>query len=155
MYNEVDFLLLNKSLKNYYRSIFWIRLLIVFTEFFLGLFGLKKTEKLLSMFSGSAKGHQPAAEAVLLDRYTTMFNEIKRRPYLKGRCLSQSIVMRFLLARQGIGSELVIGARLKNGLFDAHAWLQKQGVLINEHPSIVSEYPMFAASSSGLALKFK
>ena len=155
MDNEKDFTALNRSLRNYYRSISRTRWLIVFTELSLRAFGLKKTEKLLRLFSKKTAPPDPEPEGVILDRYATILNEIKRQTFLKGRCLSQSLVMRLLLGRLGIKSQLVIGARISNGMFNAHAWLEKNGAVLNDHPSVISEYPVFSASKLNSVLKFK
>ncbi|MDB5011694.1 MAG: hypothetical protein JWR67_776 [Mucilaginibacter sp.] len=155
MYHEIDFIPLYKSLRSYRRSLLWARCLVMLIEAKLYLFGLKKTEKMLSLFLRKAKPPETDTEVVLLDRYTTLFNEIKRMPYLKGRCLSQSLAMRFILNRKGIESELRIGVSINNGLFNAHAWLERKKLLLNDHPSIISTYFILPEGKINSALKFK
>ena len=39
-------------------------------------------------------------------------------------CLTRAVVLKLLLARRGIDTELVIGATRQAGSFEAHAWLR-------------------------------
>jgi len=50
-----------------------------------------------------------------------------RRIFLRTNCLEQSLVMWWLLKRQGIPGELRIGGRKENGRFEAHAWVEFAG----------------------------
>ena len=117
-----------------------INCLIILIEAGLRWLGLKRTEKILSFFTRKGHPPAPAAEAVLIDHYVLFFNERKERKKLKGKCLSQSLALRFLLLRKGIGSELRQGVASGQGYLDAHAWLEKDGEVLNDHPSVISRY---------------
>lgn len=120
--------------------VFRSRMLVMLTEMCLIVTSLKTTEKLLSRFSGKTPTPDAKEAFIILDRYQTAFNLLKQSDGLKGRCLSQSLVMRLLLKRKGIYTDLKIGITQVNGKFDAHAWLEKGGVLINDHPSVIANY---------------
>ena len=47
-------------------------------------------------------------------------------------CLTQSMVLCRCLQRQGIGCDLRLGARVENGDFEAHAWVEVDGVPVND-----------------------
>ena len=47
-------------------------------------------------------------------------------------CLEQSLVLWWLLHRQGIAAELRIGARKETNQFEAHAWVELEGVALND-----------------------
>lgn len=76
-------------------------------------------------------------------------------PMLKGRCLSQSLVMRLLLNRKGISTELKIGLSQSKGVFDAHAWLEKDGMILNDHPLVIANYFVLPEGKLNRILKFK
>ena len=52
---------------------------------------------------------------------------VARRLPRPPRCLAQSLVLRRLLARRGLHSELIIGVRREDDAFDAHAWVEYDG----------------------------
>lgn len=155
MYREADFILLNRSLRHHDRSRLRSRSLIIAVEICLRLMGLKRTEKILLHFSKKAEAPASSLEAVLLDRYITIFNYIKQFSAIKGRCLSQSLALRFLLGRQGIVCELKIGVRRNKGAFEAHAWLEWNGELVNDHPSNISSYLPFPSEKINATFKFR
>jgi hypothetical protein len=81
-----------------------------------------------------------AAQAV---KTAQVFNSAVRYSLIKGRCLSQSLVLWHLLRAQGIASALCIGVQKKDDAlplavenFDAHAWVEYQGIVLNEHPQV-------------------
>ena len=47
-------------------------------------------------------------------------------------CLPQSMVLWRFLQGQGIGCHLRLGARRENGNFEAHAWVEVDGVALND-----------------------
>ena len=47
-------------------------------------------------------------------------------------CLPQSMVLWRFLQGQGIGCDLRLGARQENGNFEAHAWVEVDGVALND-----------------------
>jgi len=59
-------------------------------------------------------------------------------------CLTRSRLLDWLLRRRGVPSELRIGVRLHRGTLDAHAWVEVDGVPVNDRKDIGSEYEKFA-----------
>ena len=55
-----------------------------------------------------------------------------RHLLLRTNCLEQSLVLWWLLRRRGIAAELRIGARKEHGQFEAHAWVELEGVVLND-----------------------
>ena len=59
-------------------------------------------------------------------------------------CLTRSLVLRWwLLRRYGTTSDLCIGVRLEQGEFAAHAWVEKDGIPLNDRPEFVARYAIF------------
>jgi Transglutaminase-like superfamily len=52
-------------------------------------------------------------------------------PY-RASCLQQSLVLWWLLRRQGIHSDLRIGVRKERGRIEAHAWVEHSGTVLND-----------------------
>lgn len=61
-------------------------------------------------------------------------------------CLKKSLVLWGLLGRQGINSELRIGVRREEGNFQAHAWVESGGVVLNDTADVRSRFAMFDSS---------
>jgi len=59
-------------------------------------------------------------------------------------CLHRSLVLWWLLRRNGIPCELRLGARAGSGPFGAHAWVQCAGVALNEDTARLAQYAPFA-----------
>jgi len=61
----------------------------------------------------------------------------------QANCLERSLVLRWLLARQGIESEIRFGARKEDGEFEAHAWVECCGVPLNEVRNVHEQFRPF------------
>ncbi|WP_143310061.1 lasso peptide biosynthesis B2 protein [Chitinophaga vietnamensis] len=155
MYTDRDLITLNRCLRAYDRLFVRARILTILTEASLRFTSLKTTEKLLSFFTKNVPPPDHNETIVTLDKYATLFHQMNQLPFLKGRCLSQSLVMRLLLRRKGIDAELKIGVSQHMGRFDAHAWLEKEGVLLNDHPSVIANYFVLPADKLNVILRFK
>jgi hypothetical protein len=69
---------------------------------------------------------------------------------IKGKCLSQSLVLWYLLNRQGILSELCIGVKKDEDQlpfnpvnFNAHTWVEYQGEILNDMADVYDHYAAF------------
>src|ERR1700682_1625877 len=58
-------------------------------------------------------------------------------------CLEKSLVLWWLLGRQGIDSSVRIGARKTGQKFEAHAWFECDGVVLNEPEETHKHYAAF------------
>ncbi len=59
-------------------------------------------------------------------------------------CLNQSLLLEWLLRRQHIDSQLRVGVRRTNGKFEAHAWVECQGSVLNDSNSVAQSYAPFS-----------
>ncbi|MBD1855910.1 MULTISPECIES: lasso peptide biosynthesis B2 protein [Leptolyngbya] len=91
------------------------------------------------------------ASPVQVER-TVRLVEIAARQYSSrwANCLKRSLVLWYLLRCQGIASELRIGVRREQGEFQAHAWVECQGKILNDIPDV---HQSFAAFDSTLMHK--
>ena len=58
-------------------------------------------------------------------------------------CLEKSLTLWWLLCRQGIASTVRIGARMIDGKFEAHAWVECGGVAVHEQEETDRFYAAF------------
>jgi hypothetical protein len=63
-------------------------------------------------------------------------------------CLEESLVLWYLLGRQGIESTVRIGIRKDEGKFGAHAWVERDGVALNQPDAQHQHYAAFDAEFS-------
>ena len=53
-----------------------------------------------------------------------------RHGVIKATCLRQSLLLYWLLRRRGLDPQLKLGVRKQDGIFDAHAWVELEGVAL-------------------------
>ena len=58
-------------------------------------------------------------------------------------CLTRSLLLGWMLHRRGVASDLRIGVRLTQGVLDAHAWVECEGVPMNDQPDVASQFAPF------------
>jgi hypothetical protein len=75
-----------------------------------------------------------------------MVNAAIRHVWRASTCLEKSLTLWWLLGRQGIACEMRIGARKQGGKFEAHAWLERDGVAVNEPQQEHRHYAAFDAA---------
>lgn len=63
--------------------------------------------------------------------------------YTGGSCLVRSILLARLLEGQGIQAQLRIGVRKGENGFEAHAWVETDGVILNEAPDVSDRFAAF------------
>lgn len=131
-----------------------INYFILLIELNLKWFGLKSTQRLLTFFSGKNPVVSSQDQIPVTDYYITYFNARDVNKTLYGRCLSRSLAMRFLLLKKGIETELKMGISVHSGKMEAHAWLEKNGQVLNDHPSVVKQYTPLSAQAVNPNLKF-
>lgn len=59
-------------------------------------------------------------------------------------CLLGSMVLCWLLRRRGVIADLRFGVRRTSGRIEAHAWVEHDRVVLNDHPDVVRHYQPFA-----------
>jgi len=68
-------------------------------------------------------------------------------------CLQRSLALWWLLGRNGIYSELHIGTRIEAGLLNAHAWIETEGVVLNDSSDVRRRYEPFDREISPQLIK--
>jgi len=99
--------------------------------------GFRRWKSVLNWFT--AKGLRCArtadsahlGDAVAIARFQ---DAARRHLFLSTNCLERSLVLCWLLERRGIDAQLRIGARKQTGRFEAHAWVEVDGTVLNDAP---------------------
>lgn len=75
-----------------------------------------------------------------------MVQAAERHGLGRPNCLRQSMVLWWLLRRQGVAAELRVGGRKQDGRFEAHAWVEHRGVVLNDREELRQHYAPFQGS---------
>ena len=67
-----------------------------------------------------------------LQGYGAVVNRVAASRLTQASCLVRSVYLQNWLAKHAVPSELRIGVRFEEGVFAAHAWLEADGVPIND-----------------------
>jgi len=65
-------------------------------------------------------------------------------------CLDRSLALWWLLRRRGIAADLRIGGRKQNGQFQAHAWVELDGVVLDDRTADGSDFVPFESRMTAL-----
>ena len=99
---------------------------------------LRRVLSLLDALAGSASG-----TAVGARRTAQVVGWAARYGATRGTCLTRSLTLWCLLRRQRIAADLRIGVR-REGAFEAHAWIEHDGRVLNDTPDVRERYRLFA-----------
>ena len=70
----------------------------------------------------------------------------------RANCLQQSLVLRWLLKQRNIESEIRYGARKEETELSAHAWVEFEGIVLNDTHDVGTRYRPFQHSLSDRSL---
>jgi hypothetical protein len=90
-----------------------------------------------------------ADERALVSGVVTAVRRAERYGPVAGTCLSRSLALRYLLARAGVATDLRFGGHRRDGRFEGHAWLEHDGVPLNDTPDVARRMAPFRPSSAG------
>jgi hypothetical protein len=97
--------------------------------------GFRRWKGVLLWFTPRRVGRAGVAESASAEAARSiarMQRTAARHLFFRPNCLEQSLVLWWLLQRRGIPAELRIGARKADGQFEAHAWVESDGVVLSD-----------------------
>lgn len=62
----------------------------------------------------------------------------------RANCLARSLLLEWMLRRHGVPVALRIGVRRQADALEAHAWVESNGVPVNDEPDIAERFTPFA-----------
>jgi len=126
--------------------IFVALFLLPITAILLKIKGFNQTQRILNQLSknGSDSELSKERQKAKAQSITRMVSITASYGPCRVKCLNKSLVSRWLLRKRGITSDLKIGASKDSSEnFNAHAWLEIQGVVINDSKDVGSRFSVF------------
>jgi hypothetical protein len=110
----------------------------------LRLAGFRRMQKVLARWlPEGASGVPPTDLTPPAHRIARLVVVAGRKGIFRANCLEQSLTLWWLLRRRGFEAELRIGARKRDEIFEAHAWVELEGAVLNDEEGVTSEYARF------------
>lgn len=78
-------------------------------------------------------------------RITYLVNGVANCMPLHFSCLARSLVLARMLRMRGSGCVFVVGVRMETGHFSAHAWVECNGMPVNESVEVAGRFSKIAA----------
>jgi hypothetical protein len=97
----------------------------------------------LGRMSGGRAEPAPEELPARIRRTRRLLTLAARHGLHRGTCLSRSTALWWLLRRQGIRADLRIGVSREGGKLEAHAWIEREGVVLNDRAEALRRYKPF------------
>ena len=113
----------------------------------LRVLGFVRTQSWLKRLAGNYSARVAnATDLAQAERMAALAAIAGRRGLLSATCLRQALLVEWLLRRRGLAPELKLGVRKHDGHFDAHAWVELEGVALAQAGL---DHQAFSARESG------
>lgn len=121
-------------------------LLLPVTALGLRLAGFRRWQRALSNLSPEGRALAAGDPLEQARRTARVVGIAVRRGFYRANCLPQSLVLWFLLRRQGIESDLRIGVRKNANQCEAHAWVECLGQVLNDSEDVSDRFMPFSSA---------
>ena len=78
----------------------------------------------------------------------TMVNIAAAHGFYRATCLPRSLTLWWLLGCWGITTDLRLGVRRAAGQFEAHGWVEYQGIVLNDTEDVTQRFATFAVPAT-------
>ncbi len=122
--------------------------LLPLTEIGLRCFGFQRWKELIERFSLSPSAPQTlpvVLQQEMAGRAVRAVRSVELHGPATPNCLERSMTLWWLLRRDGVPGELHIGARKEGAKFQAHAWVELGGNVLNDSADVHNHYARFDA----------
>jgi len=122
--------------------------LLPLTEAGLRLMGFRRWKELVEHLSLSVPQRrilERADQQMMAERISRSVRSAELHGPGTPNCLERSLTLWWLLQCYGIDGELHVGARKSESRFEAHAWVELRGVVLNDSPNVHKHYARFDA----------
>jgi hypothetical protein len=117
----------------------WVRLLVV--SLVLRYLGYRYVARWVTVCDERAVTH---LERVRAERYARWIAVAAPRQPVQAECLAQSLTLLTWLRREGVPCALQIGVAKVGAELGAHAWIELDGVPVNDTPRAVADFARLA-----------
>lgn len=114
----------------------------------LRVFGFRRLHGALARLLPMPGATSRSAEQALTQAYATaqvVQAAVRQSPY-PVNCLQQSLVLWWLLRRRRLSSDLRLGVRKATSRFEAHAWVEYRGFVLNDSEDVHQRFAPFDQS---------
>jgi len=114
----------------------------------LRVFGFRRWKEFMEGFSlprRTSFSLESATQFEIAGRAVRAIRSVELHGPATPNCLERSMVLWWLLRREGIAGELHIGARKSGPRFEAHAWVELGGKVLNDSAEVHNHYARFDA----------
>ena len=123
-------------------------MILPLTEMGLRLFGFRRWKELIEKIC--LPTHLPQSLPAGVQRETALravraVRSVELHGPANPNCLERSMTLWWMLRRNGVDGELHIGARKEGGRFEAHAWVELGGQVLNDGAEVHQHYARFDA----------
>jgi hypothetical protein len=130
------------------RLILRAALIVPLTGTGLRVFGFRRWKHMIEKFS--LRGSVPPSLPVPLQRERAAraaraVRSVELHGPFRPNCLVRSMTLWWLLRRDGVTGELHIGGLKEGGRFEAHAWVELSGKVLNDGEEVHQHYARFDA----------
>lgn len=105
--------------------------------------GIRVTRKVLSPRRVRHSSLSLSDQLAMANQISRMVNIAVHRSWYKADCLRRSFVLFSLLRRRGIACELIYGTHVNLESFSAHAWVELEGVVLNDQANVRETFSAF------------
>ena len=121
-------------------------ILLPLTALALRLIGLRRSQRIFSHFiprdsDCKTEGSEASLNQAL--HISHLVNLAVRHGVFPANCLQRSLALWWLLRRRRIQGEIKVGTRKVSGRFEAHAWIEVDGVVLNDSDDVRLRYAPF------------
>lgn len=109
--------------------------ILVGMDVLMRIFGFRRFHHLVKSFPRIGRDHQ---DAEAIEHLCTAVDRAAAYYFKRAWCLQRSATATCLLRLRGVEAEMVIG--VKKIPFYAHAWVEVEGRVVNDHPMIQQRY---------------
>lgn len=112
----------------------------------LKIWGFRRSQRILSFLSFPLPDPIKLNNSESLDlarRVGRIVNLGSTRGFIYAVCLPRSLLLWWFLRWRGITSEICIGVEKENFAFNAHAWVELYGVVVNDDSDVRRRYGVF------------
>jgi hypothetical protein len=130
------------------RLVFSAMVFLPLTEAGLRFMGFRRWTQVIEHFSRSVPQRQirePAVQLEVTEKVARAARAAERHAPGTPNCLERSLTLWWLLRREAVDGKLHIGARKSESRFEAHAWVEVGGVVLNDSPDVHEHYARFDA----------
>jgi len=118
----------------------------------------RRCRELIERFSFSGPPSQRIETSSQMEcgkRIVAAMHAVERNSPWRANCLERSLALWWFLRLNHIDGELHIGARKNESRFEAHAWVEWNGYVVNDNPDVHEHYARFDAPIAAAEADFR